>query len=211
MVTWLGLPSWAGAAGVYLILGLAVGALLLRAGHPRGTAVSALAAWPLLLGLLGAREAPAPFGGPKAQAIGRAFGALDELLIQQKEQGVSVGWAGELGDLRRALEAADARIAMVDRILDDLRSTGEDAAAVATDLAALAAARERAASELDAVLGGVHRLRIQVGLLALSEIRDEAAQAVQQRLRELHARARAIEEISSLGAGPPHTQAAAQP
>lgn len=210
-MSWLGVPSWAGAAGVYLGLGLVVGVLLTRAGQPSSTALSALVAWPLLLGLLGASRGSPSARGPKAQAIARAFGALDELLVQQRDQGVSVHWAGELGDLRRALEAADARIAMVDSILDDLRAAGPDADSVAADLAALAQARERAASELDAVLGGVHRLRIQVGLLALSEIRDEAAQAVQQRLRELHARARAIEEISSLGAAPHRTQASAPP
>jgi len=208
-VSWIGLPSWAGAAIVYGSLGLTVGMLLVRAGHPVSTAAASLVAWPLLLGLLQKRErAPAPSGGPKASAITRAFEALDELLMQQRDQGVSVAWAGELSELRRALEAADARIAMVDRILDDLRSSGPDAAAVASDLDALAAARERAAGELDAVLGGVHRLRIQVGLLALSEIRDEASQAVEQRLRELHARARAIDEISSLSAAPPPAQAA---
>ncbi len=207
-MSWIGLPGWAGAAGVYLAVGMTVGAVLQRAGHPGSTALSALVAWPLLLGLLGAKQRRPPQGGPKASAIARAFEALDDLATQQREQGVQVSWAGELGELRRALDAADARLAMVDRILEDLRSSGPDAAAVSEDLEALAAARERAAAELDAVLGGVHRLRIQVGLLALSEIRDEAAQAVQQRLRELHARARAIEEISSLGADPPRAQAA---
>ena len=208
-MSWFGIPNWAGAALVYLVLGLTVGLVLLHNGHPRSTAASALVAWPLLIGLLGARPLAPSAGGPKAAAIARAFGALNDLLEQQRAQGVGVGWAGELGDLRAALEAADARIAMVDRILDDLRANGADATAVAEDLADLARARERATDELDAVLGGVHRLRIQVGLLALSEIRDEAAQAVQQRLRELHARARAIEEISSLGPEPPRTQATA--
>ncbi len=211
-MSWIGLPSWAGAAIVYGGLGLSVGVALLRAGHPRSMALAAVAAWPLLLGLLGGKKPPrAPTGGPKAAAIARAFEALDELREQQRDQGASVRWGDELGGLRRALDAADARIAMVDRILDDLRSAGSDAAVVASDLDALDAARQRAAEELDEVLGGVHRLRIQVGLLALSEIRDEAAQAVQQRLRELHARARAIEEISTLGADPPRAQAAATP
>jgi hypothetical protein len=207
-MTWIGLPSWAGAALVYLLLGLGVGLVLLHNGHSRGTAASALAAWPLLLGLLSTKPQPAPEGGPKADDIARAFGALEDLLARQRLQGQSIAWAGELGDLRVALEVADARIAMVDAILEDLRSG--DARHVAADLAQLGQARERAAVELDAVLGGVQRLRIQVGLLALSEIRDEAAQAVQQRLRELHARARAIEEISRLGAEPPQPQAAAR-
>jgi hypothetical protein len=198
------LPSWAGAAAVYLLLGVGVGLVLLRRGQPPGTALAALPAWPLLLGLLGARPGASPLGGPRSTAIARAFAALDDLLAQQRQQGASAPWAGELGDLRRAMEAADARIAMVDAILADLRGSDD---AVAADLAALAQARERAAGELDAVLGGVHRLRIQLGLLALSEIHDEAAQAVQQRLRELRAQARAIEEISSLGAGSPPAQA----
>jgi hypothetical protein len=198
------LPSWAGAAAVYLLLGVGVGLVLLRRGQAPGTALAALPAWPLLLGLLGARPGASPLGGPRSTAIARAFAALDDLLAQQRQQGASAPWAGELGDLRRAMEAADARIAMVDAILADLRGSDD---AVAADLAALAQARERAAGELDAVLGGVHRLRIQLGLLALSEIHDEAAQAVQQRLRELRAQARAIEEISSLGAGSPPAQA----
>ncbi len=198
------LPSWAGAAAVYLLLGVGVGLVLLRRGQAPGTARAALPAWPLLLGLLGARPGASPLGGPRSTAIARAFAALDDLLAQQRQQGASAPWAGELGDLRRAMEAADARIAMVDAILADLRGSDD---AVAADLAALAQARERAAGELDAVLGGVHRLRIQLGLLALSEIHDEAAQAVQQRLRELRAQARAIEEISSLGAGSPPAQA----
>ncbi len=206
----LELPSWAGAALIYLGLGLGVGSLLLRAGQPWGTAASALLAWPLLLGLLGERRVPTEPGGPKAQDIARGFEALELLLEQQRQQGVAVGWAGELGDLRCALEAVDARIAMVDFILEDLHDGGGQHG-VSEDLEALAWARQRAAGELEAVLGGVQRLRIQVGLLALSEIRDEAAQAVQQRLRELHARARAIEEISSLGTSPPPSPAASLP
>jgi hypothetical protein len=209
-LSWLGLPSWAGAALIYLGLGLAVGLLLRRAGQPWSTAASALLAWPLLLGLLGERQQQPEPGGPKAGDIARSFEALEELLEQQRQQGVVVGWAGELGDLRRSLEAVDARIAMVDRILDDLADGGEQHG-VSEDLEALARARQRAAGELEAVLGGVQRLRIQVGLLALSEIRDEAAQAVQQRLRELHARARAIEELSSLGPEPTPLRAAASP
>ena len=207
----MGAPSWAGAALVYLVVGLAVGALLLHAGHPRSTAVSALAAWPLLLGLLGSKGTPHPPGGPKAAAIAKAFAALEELLAQQREHGGQVVWAGELGDLRQALETADARLALADRILADLRPTGHEDTPVAEDLDALERARGRAASELDAVLGGVHRLRIQVGLLALSEIQDEAAVAVHQRLRELRARARAIDEISHLGAPPPHAKAPSPP
>lgn len=210
-MSWLGAPGWAGPAVIYLGLGLAVGALLLARGQAAGTAASALIAWPLLLGLLGERPTPPPAGGPKATAIARAFEALEELREQQRQQGQGTGWAGELSGLRAAMEVADARLAMVDRILVDLRDHGGEAPGVAADLEALAQARTRAAEELDAVLGGVQRLRIQVGLLALSEIRDEAAQAVQQRLRELHARARAIEEISRLGTRPPSTQAASPP
>ncbi len=198
-MSWAQAPSWAGAAGVYLGLGLAVALWLHRSGHPRGTCVSALAAWPLLLGLLGATPEPAPVGGPRAGAIRRAFEALEDLLAQQKEQGVALSWSGELGNLRRALDSADTRLALADRILADLRPTSAEGATVAEDLATLKRARDRAAGELDEVLGGVHRLRIQVGLLALSEISDEAAVAVQERLVQLHARARAIEELSTLG------------
>ncbi len=203
MVSLAGAPAWAGAAGIYLAIGGVVGLLLARAGQPSSTAIGALAAWPLLLGMLSS-EREELGEGPMSTAIARAFAALDALIEQQRQQGFPVAWSGELGALRRAVEQADARLAVADGILADLRH-GSDATGVAEDLAALARARDRAAAELRAVLGGVQRLRIQVGLLALSEIRDEAAVAVRQHLEELHARARAIEEISSLGPGLPRT------
>jgi hypothetical protein len=190
---WIEGPPWLAAAALYLLAGLAVAMLLARQGQPLGTVLGACLAWPLLLGLLGARACPAPGGGPLTARIAEAFRALEEVLGEHAEAPPP----GELGALKAALLAADQRLAVADRILDDPRLAA-GAGAVAADLATLRAARGRAAAELEDVLGGVMRLRIQVGLLALTEIGGEGARTVEQHLRQLHARVRAIEELSSL-------------
>jgi hypothetical protein len=158
--------------------------------------LGACVAWPLLLGLIGAHHR-APAGGPLARSIAEAFQALEEVLGEHGEAPLT----GELGALRGALDAADRRLAVADRILMDPRLAG-GAGAVAADLSRLQDARARAAAELQDVLGGLMRLRIQVGLLALTEIGGEGARTVEQHLRQLHARVRAIEELASLGPPP---------
>jgi hypothetical protein len=193
---WLGLPPWGTAAGLYLLAGLVVALLLARQGQPVGTVAAACLAWPLLLGLFQARPVPAS-AGPLAGRIAQAFQALEEILPDPAPDAPAC--VGELSALRRALLAADQRLAVADRILADPRLAAGDDGAVHADLATLRAARDRAAAELSEVLGGVHRLRIQVGMLALTEIRGESAGVVEHHLRQLHARVRAIEELSSLG------------
>jgi len=192
---WLGLPPWGTAAGLYLLAGLCLALLLTRQGHPTGTALSACVAWPLLLGLLQAR--PAQTGGPLAVRIAAAFQALEETLPAQAPEAAAC--VGELTALRASLSAADQRLRVADRILADPCLQAGESGAVRADLDTLRAARDRAAAEIAEVLGGVHRLRIQVGMLALTEIRGEAAGVVEHHLRQLHARVRAIEELSSLG------------
>ncbi|MFH1469970.1 MAG: hypothetical protein ABIO70_36635 [Pseudomonadota bacterium] len=194
---WIQGPPWLAAAVLYLLAGLGVALLLARQGQSLGTVLGACIAWPLLLGLFGTQPRPTAGGGPLARSIAEAFSALEEVLQEHGDAPLP----GELGALRAALVAADQRLAVADRILHDPRLAA-GGGAVAADLSTLQAARGRAAAELQDVLGGLHRLRIQVGLLALTEIGDEGARAVEQHLRQLHARVRAIEELSSLGPSP---------
>ncbi len=203
------LPSWLGAAAIYLAIGVAVGLLLSQAGRSRATALSALACWPLMLSLLGAPVRPA-VKGPLARNIAHSFDALAELLRDEAagDPATAADWSAPLQALRRDLERADRRLAVADRILAEQPRYGT--ATLGQDLRSLQHARDRAATELEAVLAGVHQLRIQVGLLALSEIRGGPALAVQRRLGELRARVKAIEELSQLEApsAPPAQEAA---
>ena len=73
--------------------------------------------------------------------------------------------------------------------------------AAAPDLHGSCAAAAQAGSDSGTAapyLGSAPQGRIQVGLLALSEIHGGPAQAVQRRLGELRARVKAIEELSQL-------------
>jgi hypothetical protein len=167
--------------GVWLVLGGATAVALARNGQPAGTAVAALAAWPVLLPLLGA--AP-PAAGPFSGRIHAAFSALRAALADPGAAGV-IG-PDELTTLEAALHRADARIGMVDRLL------AEEALRADPLSAQLDRARGHAVDEVEAVLRGVVQLRVQVGLLALAG--DTAP--VRERLQELGARVRAIEEIS---------------
>jgi hypothetical protein len=94
--------------------------------------------------------------------------------------------AEELVALDAALRRADARIATVDRLLGEEALRGDPLAAQ------LERARDFAADEVEAVLRGVVQLRVQVGLVALAG--DTVP--VRDRMRELAARVRAIEELS---------------
>jgi hypothetical protein len=167
--------------GAWLVLGGATAVALARNGQPAGTAVAALAAWPVLLPLLG--TAP-PTAGPFSARIHGAFSALRAALADPGAAGV-IG-PDELTTLEASLHRADARIGMVDRLL------AEEALRADPLSAQLDRARGHAVDEVEAVLRGVVQLRVQVGLLALAG--DTAP--VRERLQELGARVRAIEEIS---------------
>lgn len=172
------------ALAVYLLVGAGIGARLHRDGQPAATALSALVAWPLLVGLAPGQVAAA--AGPFAERIHLALDQLGDALRQPGA--ASFTTPEEVAALRRSLLAVDARIGMVDHILAEpgVRASADPL------IRRLADARARAAAEVEAVLGGVVQLRVQAGLLAL--LGDTAP--VRDRMHELGARVKAIEELA---------------
>jgi len=167
-----GLPELLGAT--YLLAGAGVALKLNRRALGTATVVSALLCWPLYLGLLTERAAMVG-PGPLGPRIRQAFDALKKADIQLSEADA----------LRAALDAADERLAKVDRLLaEDLGYSGEV-------LEQLKAARAQSAEEIEAVLNAVLELRLQAGLLELAG--DTAP--VARRLRELRGRVEALHEI----------------
>ena len=177
-----------GGLGVaYLAGGVVVAGLLEQAGRPRGTVLGALVAWPLLLPLLG--EAPSPTApalppGPLRGRIDQVLGALQDTLGDPAAS--EVPWEADLAGLRRALEDADSRLALADRLLADGTDGAEEAAAQ------LRAARARRADAVRAVLAEVQALRLQVGMAALAGDDD----ALSSRLQELSTRAATLSEVA---------------
>ena len=167
--------------GGWLAAGATIGVRLERAGAAPSTAVSALVAWPLLLPLLSG----APLGaGPLAARIHDAFARLAEAMADPVA--AEPPWGDELDRLRDSLLAADARIAMVDRLL-----RGEADGTAASELRL---ARQHAVDEVEAVLSGLSDLRLQLGLYAL----DGGAVSIRDELRSLQARASALSEVRSV-------------
>lgn len=169
----------------YLVVGCGVALALSRRGYPAATGVSALFAWPVLLPLV--QSPPRPPAGPLAARIATTFAALGDAL--QDPAAGDLAFGDDLRGLQLALERADERLALVDRLLADT----PDDPRVADGLASLRTARDRAASEIEGVLADVAQLRLQIGLVAL------AGQdlPVRERLRALLARARAFEEVAA--------------
>ena len=191
------LATFAGAdlavvlALVWLGAGTLVAGRLRRAGAPPGLTVAALGAWPLLLG---EPESLATTServmGPLGPRIAGTFTALEEAL-----EDPSVGEMAshqELAALRRALEEADRRLALVDTLLAEAPDDPDPG--VVRSLQRLRRARAHSESEAQAVLSGVLQLRIQVGLLALAG----DALPVRERLQELRARVAALDEVTGL-------------
>ncbi len=180
--------------GSYLVVGLVMAAWLQRAGHERGPVLGALIAWPMLLPLL-QQPAPAPVAasGPFRDRIDAVLRAL--LLTLGDPAAAGVPWSADLDGLRGALHAADARLGLVDRLLDDGALGSE--AAVVEGVARLQAARERSVRELEAVLSEVVQLRLQVGVAALAGGGDSLA----GRLRDLSHRAAALHELTECETG----------
>lgn len=172
----------------WLLIGVVVGTRLTRSGHGAATACSAIVAWPALLSLTS--SAPRSMTGPYADRIAQAFLALGEALGDPSA--AAVPWREDALALQSVLEAADRRLVLVDRLLQD--EDGDGDAAVAESRAALARARTHAAHEIEAVLAGVVELRLHVGLLSLAG--DPLP--VRERLRGLRARARALAEVDGL-------------
>jgi hypothetical protein len=115
-------------------------------------------------------------GGPYAGRIAAAFAALAGADLDPVA----------LARVRDALLRADARVALVDRMLAEL---GPD-----PEAARLVEARARAADEIEAVLRGVAQLRVQLGLVALAGDTAPARRA----MAELAARVGALEELTTL-------------
>lgn len=162
----------------WLLIGAGVGIQLERRGHPGSTALSALVVWPILMSLMNA--APVAMG-PFAESIQRAFHSLNVTIADPLA--ADVPWSDELASLHQSLIDADARLAMVDRLLAESDDTDASQG--------LVRAREHAATELIAVLSGLADLRIQIGLYAL----EGGEPSVQAELGALQARARALSEV----------------
>jgi hypothetical protein len=179
------------ALGLWLVIGAGTAAWMRARGAPTSSCAAAVVAWPLMVHLLRSPAAEASAPGPLGAKIQRSFERLDELVAREAFD--SAVWTGDLAALRVALESADQRLAVVDRILAD---AAEDRAHAGVDasLAELSARRDRAAAEVDAVLAELARLRLKIGAVALSG----DAMPVRDGLRSLTSRVRAADELSRL-------------
>jgi hypothetical protein len=169
---------------LYLAFGGVWAAKLLRQGQSWSTAAASVLLWPLLLGVDGAAD-----GGPNTGRILAAFAALESTLADPAARGVVE--PAELEALRRSLLSVDARLGMVERLLGDPAVARAGEATVQP----LKVARESTLAELDAALGELVQLRVQLGLVALAG--DSAP--VRGRLSALTARVRALDELSRIG------------
>lgn len=187
----MSVQSWLVVLGLWLALGAAVSAALLRRGEPLHTRLAAVPCWPLFLPLFAAPGAAPREAGPYAPRIVATFAALAETLREEAEPVEC-----DLDGLRGAVERADSRLARVDRLLLDAQAHPE--AGVQAQVTALRAARRRAAEEIEVVLAEVVRIRIQVGMVAL----HQDATPVRAHLAGLAARVRALEELNAAGDRP---------
>ena len=168
----------------YVLSGLVVATLLHREGHGPETIAGALLAWPLFLPALTSTPQIAvdPNGsGPLASEIDGAIAGLAQALAA-----TGVDWGGEVEALKRALYAADQRLAVVGQLVDDTPD-GVDAS-VASGLASLRTARSDAEGEIRGLLSEIAQLRLSVGLVALGD----HTQALEPRLQSLLSRARSL-------------------
>lgn len=205
------LPSlWATLVLGYVGVGASLAWHLGRRGYDLGTATTALACWPLLLGLV---NRPPPRGdelelerdddikpGPNRARIDACIDGLRQGLrdeLGERFASAPLIDAAALRKLTRSLHRADHRIARVDRLLGETsaalagptRDASLDAAVVK-----LRDARDSAAAELEAVLAGLMSLRLQLGLFALAG----ESEPVRARFGELEARVAALAELSSI-------------
>jgi hypothetical protein len=206
-------PSlWATLTLGYIGIGAAMAWHLGRRGHSLGTATSALACWPLLLGLVGRPPPPTSAlsfaepvqSGPNHARIEGCMSTLRQGLDEDCEgsAGAQLIDAAQLAKLARSLHRTDHRIARVDRLLLETEAQRQltqpqlDPQLQAA-LASLRRARDHAARELEAVLSGLLSLRVQLGLFALAG----ESEPVRERLAELEARVAALAELSSIELG----------
>lgn len=202
-------PSlWATLSLGYLGIGAAMAWHLGRRGHGLGTATSALACWPLLLGLVG-RAPPPPQTTELSFTRPTQFGpnqARIEACMSTLRLGLEEDFDGPAGarlidtaqltKLSRSLHRTDHRIARVDRLLLETAAHAQPQVdpQLQASLASLRRARDHAHQELEAVLCGLLSLRVQLGLFALAG----ESEPVRERLSELEARVAALAELSSI-------------
>lgn len=172
-----------------------------RLGRPTPTVLAALVAWPLLWPDADARPLPSPgnepgnepAAGPLRPRIDEAFAALERALVAPGAD--AVARPGDLIALRTALRQIDARVAAVDRLLEDtLVDRLPDDPAISATLDRLHRARARAVAALEDSLAGLARLRLQVGLVALAG----DVGPVREHLLALAARVAALDEVTGL-------------
>jgi hypothetical protein len=184
-LTWSPTAITLALAGGYVGCGLWCAGMLVRRGASSETALSALVVWPLLLPMLSSASPPAT--GPLSGRIEQAFLALRSVI---GEVGNSSVEPSDLDGLQAALHRADERVALVDRWIARELSARDGAG-----VEALQAARDRAVSEIEAVLAGLAQLRLQIGLLTLAGPQDAS---VRDQLQGLQARVAALEEVGRL-------------
>ena len=158
---------------LYILIGSFIGATLHRKGQPTATALSAVLAWPLLIG------STTQGNGPLSSKIMAAFSALESAATETS----GLINNEEVNALRHHLLLADSRLAIVDRLLQDPQLSRSGAR--------LKQARERAAAEISEALEEVIELRIQMGLVTLAG--DTGP--VRERMTALRAQIHALEEI----------------
>lgn len=185
------LPAlWIGIGATYLAVGATVAWVLGHRGVRSAVAVSALGCWPLLLPLLSAGPPPSA-SGPLCDRIDRCAEDLHSTMSDPRAESVVV--VEDLDELVADLHRADQRLGMVDALVVDVRTSSGDA----PGLAALLAARARAAGEVEAVLQGMVELRLSIGLRSLAG----NSVPVQERLCDLRARLGALDEITEFDVG----------
>ena len=185
-------PFAIAATIAYLLMGAAVSMSLARRGATLEERCTAVVGWVFFLATLSAPP-PQEHRGPHADRIEHAFHALSQLLADA-DRG-EADWERELDALHEALLAADQRVQLVDQLL------AEEATAARSELHesrnALVARRTRAAEEIQGVLDELARLRLQIGLVALSG----DALPIREGLLSLAARIRALDEVEQMPVG----------
>jgi hypothetical protein len=145
---------------------LAAGAVAVGQQRPNTLlgAIAVTVAWPFML-VGDAPKATGPFAAEIEDA-------LERLRLVIADVGFDPAWAGDLNALASALRRADARLAVVDRIL-------ADAPVQAEVVTTLRARRDRAATALASALDELVTLRVRIGMQALCgdtvPLRDQLA------------------------------------
>jgi hypothetical protein len=179
-----------GLALGWVAVGVALAVALHRRGQPGATALAALVVWPVLLPLLWS-AAGSGAGGPNAARIDATLAALRGTLVADGGGEVD----GGLTALAGALHEADARIAKVEALLA-ASTPADDHPGVQRARAELAAGRDRATAEIDAVLAEIVQIHLHVGLRALAGAPGDLS----LRIANLEARIRALHEVEALDA-----------